>query len=89
MKVAANEYLKSLNIDLKRVAKRFVFILYKMNLFIEQNNLNKKVEVNRRMLAEAVHDYFVDTKRILPPYDRSKKPTRLAGQHGRGQTRRP
>jgi len=63
MKVVADKYLKDLGIDLKRVAKRFVFVLFKMNLFIDQYNLNNKVEVNRRMLAEAIHDYFVDTER--------------------------
>lgn len=63
MKVRADEYLISLGIDLKRVAKRFTYILFKMNLFVEQSNLTNKVEINRRILAGVIHDYFVDTKR--------------------------
>ena len=63
MKVPAQEYLRSIGVDLSRVAKRFVFVLFKMNLFIDHNTLAKKVTINRRMLTEAIHDYFVDTVR--------------------------
>jgi hypothetical protein len=64
MKEPAKKYLRSIGVDLTRVAKRFVFILYKMNLFIDQYALDKKVTINRRMLTEAMHDYFVDTVRV-------------------------
>ena len=63
MKKPAQEYLRSIGVDLKRAAKRFVYLLYKMNLFIHEYALAKKATVNRRMLAEAVHDYYVDTIR--------------------------
>ena len=63
MKIPAQEYLRSIGVDLTRVAKRFVYILFKMNLFINQYDLGKKVIINRKMLAEAIHDYFVDTVR--------------------------
>jgi len=63
MKVRADEFLKGIKVDLKRVARRFACTLSKMNLFINQYELINKVEVNRRMLAEAIHDYFADTQR--------------------------
>jgi hypothetical protein len=34
-----------------------------MNEFIEYHKLDNKVTINRRMLVEAIHDYFVDTDR--------------------------
>jgi hypothetical protein len=64
MKEPAQKYLSSIGVDLTRVAKRFVFILYKMNLFIDQYALDKKVTINRRMLIGAIHDYYVDTIRV-------------------------
>jgi len=64
MKVPAQEYLRKNGVDLKRVAKRYVYTFYKMNLFIEQYALKGKVIVNRKMLAEAIHDYYVDTIRV-------------------------
>jgi hypothetical protein len=63
MKVPAQEYLSSIGVDLKRAAKRYTYIFFKMNLFIEQYAFNEKVTVNCRMLAEAIHDYYVDTVR--------------------------
>jgi len=64
MKVPAQEYLRKNGVDLKRVAKRYAYIFFKMNLFIEQFALKGKVIVNRRILAEAIHDYYVDTIRV-------------------------
>jgi len=64
MKIPAQKYLKDNGVDLKRVAKRYAFIFFKMNLFIDQFALKGKVVVNRRMLAEAIHDYYVDTIRV-------------------------
>jgi len=64
MKIPAQDYLKKNNVDLKRAAKRYAYIFFKMHLFIEQYDLKGKVIVNCRMLAEAIHDYYVDTIRV-------------------------
>ena len=65
MKVPAKEYLRKIGVDLTRVAKRYACIFFKLNLFISQNAkfLDKKVTINSRILAEAIHDYFVDIMR--------------------------
>jgi len=64
MKIPAQEYLRSIGVDLNRAAKRYTYVLFKMNLFIEQYSLKGKADVNFRILAEAVHDYYVDTMRV-------------------------
>ena len=64
MKTPAREYLRENGIDITRIAKRYAHTFFKMNLFIEQFALKGKVIVNCRALIEAMHDYFIDTKRI-------------------------
>jgi len=64
MKVLIQEYFKDKDIDIKKVATRYAYLFFKMNLFLDEHTLTKKVIVNTRMLIEAVHDYYVDTTRI-------------------------
>ena len=64
MKVLIQEYFKDKDIDIKKVATRYAYLFFKMNLFLDEHTLTKKVIVNTRMLIEAVHDYYVDTIRI-------------------------
>lgn len=47
------------------IEQRFNTLVSEMQLFINNNNLNDKVTVNRILLANAVIDYYCDIERLM------------------------
>ena len=48
----------------EKIRNRFDTIYMAMEFFLEQNELQDKVAINRMLLSTAVIDYFNDIKRI-------------------------
>lgn len=48
----------------KKIQKRFDSIFKAMETFLEQNDIQDKVVINRMLLSTAIIDYFNDIKRI-------------------------
>jgi len=64
MKISVLKYLKKYDIDIDRIASRYIQILKMFHVFIEKQDLGDSVIVNERLLKKAVVDYFIDIVRI-------------------------
>lgn len=56
-----------------KIKERFNTLYQEMDLFVQQNNLSEKVQINRMLLADAVIDYFNDISRIKDFHDTIEK----------------
>jgi len=62
--IEARKYLKKYKISNEIIIHKFAIFLRALHNFIDRNKLNKKVEVNRYILAQLVVDYYVDSVRV-------------------------
>ena len=63
MKRPVSEYFSN-NADYERIGRRFVHFMIRMNKFVTEFGLDKKVVVLGRPLKQALVDYFVDIERV-------------------------
>jgi hypothetical protein len=64
MKISVLKYLKKYDIDIARIANRYIQILKMFHEFIEKQGLGDSVNINGRILKRTVVDYFIDIVRI-------------------------
>jgi hypothetical protein len=64
MKISVLKYLRKYDIDIERIANRYIQILKMFHEFLEKQDLGDSVIINGRILKRTVIDYFIDIVRI-------------------------
>jgi hypothetical protein len=64
MKISVIKYLGKYDIDIDRIANRYIQILKMFHVFIEKQDLGDSVIINGKLLKRTVVDYFIDIVRI-------------------------
>jgi hypothetical protein len=64
MKISVLKYLGKYDIDIDRIANRYIQLLKMFHVFIEKQDLGDSVIINGKLLKRMVIDYFIDIVRI-------------------------